>query len=1057
MSAESIISDILSKMLTTLGSNAYKKIMFARSLDSHIQKLHDLKTTVQATLLDADLLESCTNSQQDFFNKLRSALVDLDDFLDETETRAQLKEVIYGNKFIKAVRVFFSESNQLYSPLRDAHKLKAIVERFDAIAKNHAHFGTLTTIANPPVLNHKRLCSGQINDLVVGRDKERDNIVGVLSEGSMALEKLSVSSIVGIGGMGKTTLAWYVYNDQRVRNMFEVQFWVSATQDFDFNKVLEKIILSGDTGEKPLDWDMDQLYHHFRRAIDGKKFLLVLDNMWDQDSLRGKWVRLRSLLELGANGSQVLLTTRDTKVSGLMDCANTCKIRDLREYDSWLIFKRIAFTRLQEPGVEAIGEQIARMCHKVPLVIWSIASHLAEKRTVREWQAFRDDQLAHFTSYGRDIKQTLKLSYDHLDENLKLCVCYCSLFPKGFRFDPDNLIYQWMALGYIESHDKNQNLEDVGREYVYSLIGRGFFCLSYVGEELVMNDLVYDLVVWIAGYKYKMVDEKTNEIDARVHHLSIDHFKLKSRSIKWNVPSSIMRLKSLKSFIHCLPLYCGLPPIVDDILITRLPCLRVLYLENLNIKKLPESLGKLRCLSYLNLSYNYMVELPTSIKYLKNLVYLNLSGCDFLQKLSMGICNLMMLRYLNIQHCRALTSMPMGLGNLANLRFLNYFVVGDQSRVDGGDSYVMSTLEELNRLNNLNGELVIDLRGGSECTVAEARKADLKRKESLTSITISFGDNIEVDEEMVLESLVPNANLRRFTIKNYEGDRLPKWIRDELHIWLPNLISINLFYFCSCKYLCSFGRLPHLKRLKLIGLYEVEYIESINDSSSEAQQDLNPLFPRLDELVICGMPKLKGMWRMSMSRQSIQVKGQNHHLIDWKHVSPFPKLKTLEMDNMNTAITIAKSASMGLTSLQKLIIDSKAYNIDEHQQQPHPQEAFVLRNNLFPNLCELQIWNYEFEILHEEFRYCSAIQELSIGHCERFQALPEWIDSLTSLTRIEINNCPRFETLPYQISHLSKLQFLEITNCSSLLKEKCQSPTGEYWPLIQHIPFIYID
>ncbi|CAO2838560.1 unnamed protein product, partial [Amaranthus hypochondriacus] len=548
--AEQIIGGAISKIVTTLGSKTYKKITFAKKLDSHINNLQDLKTTVEATLLDADLMESsCTNAQQDVFNKLRSALVELDDFLDETETRAQLKEVIHGNKFIKAVRVFFSESNQLYSPLRDAHKLKAIVERFDAIAKNHAHFGALT--ANLPILHQNCASSVQIyrsgiSDLVVGRDKERDNIVSALSEGAMALEKLSVSSIVGIGGVGKTALAWYVYNDERVKNTFEVQFWVSATQDFDFNKVLEKIILSGDNGKKPLDWDIDQLYHHFRRAIGGKKFLLVMDNMWDQDSLREKWVRLRSLLELGANGSQVLLTTRDTKVSGLMDCANICKIGDLTQDDSWLLFKRIAFTGLQEPGVEAIGEQIARMCQKVPLVIWSIAGHLAEKRTVSEWQAFRDDQLAHFTSYGRGIMQTLKLSYDHLDEKLKLCVCYCSLFPKRFIFDPECLIYHWMALGYIESKDKNQNLEDVGREYVYSLIGRGFFCLSYVGEELVMNDLVHDLVVWIAGYKYKMVDEKTNEIDERVHHLFVN---LARQPMYWNVPLSSMRLKSLKSFL----------------------------------------------------------------------------------------------------------------------------------------------------------------------------------------------------------------------------------------------------------------------------------------------------------------------------------------------------------------------------------------------------------------------------------------------------------------------------------------------------------------------------
>ena len=62
------------------------------------------------------------------------------------------------------------------------------------------------------------------------------------------------------------------------------------------------------------------------------------------------------------------------------------------------------------------------MCPKNLLVIRNVGSLLAGKRTLQEWQAFRDDQLANFSTYGRDILQSLKLSYDHVDARLKLCV-----------------------------------------------------------------------------------------------------------------------------------------------------------------------------------------------------------------------------------------------------------------------------------------------------------------------------------------------------------------------------------------------------------------------------------------------------------------------------------------------------------------------------------------------------------------------------------------------------------------------------------------------------------
>ena len=160
------------------------------------------------------------------------------------------------------------------------------------------------------------------------------------------------------------------------------------------------------------------------------------------------------------------------------------------------------------------------------------------------------------------------------------------------------------------------------------------------------------------------------------------------------------------------------------------------------------------------------------------------------------------------------------------------------------------------------------------------------------------------------------------------------------------------------------------------------------------------------------------------------------------------KLKTLVVDSMNMAITIAKSLLRGSASLQTLFLEGQYEYL-----QPYPQEAFVLQNNLFPYLRELRILDCKFEIFPKVFCDCSTIEKLLISCCKQLQALPEWIDSFTSLTQINIFYCPRLENLPYQISRLPKLRFLRIVKCSNLLTEKCQRPTGEYWPFIRHIQY----
>ncbi|KNA19706.1 hypothetical protein SOVF_058910 [Spinacia oleracea] len=563
---ETALVELAVKKLVNIG---YGTIRSVTDLEYEVKRLQDTRTLIESALIDADTMsEQYNRAQINTAEKLSCELDRLLDFLDARATRELQKELMGGSNFIKEARLFFSASNQLVARFKDAREVKEIRKKLNSITIDHAQIGRISCFPSPSqtrAWSIQRAATSHdiITDLVIGRDDDKDNIVSMLSEDEDE-EALSVVSIFGIGGMGKTTLAWYVYSDERVKCCFDVQFWVPTTQDFDLRKVLENIIASSACGRgigelPPNVCDMDQLFHHFRRAIGGKKFLLVLDNVWDHECLRQKWIDLRSLLAFGANGSKVLLTTRNKKVVEIMDSSDSYKLGYLNEDHTWLLFQKFAFTQLQDPGVEAIGKEIAKLCPNVPLVIRSIGGLLARKHTIQEWQTFREDQLANFASYGSEIMRTLKLSYDHLDARLKLCVTYCTLFEKGGLFHLEQMINRWVALGYVEPQYRNQSLEEAGEQYMFILCDCGFLKISNhdtagIRWRFSMENVMYELVLSLAGFKYKVADSKTDKIDERVRHLSIGEEAVGSY---WEVPSSVFKIKHLQSLTRGNSFYSG--------------------------------------------------------------------------------------------------------------------------------------------------------------------------------------------------------------------------------------------------------------------------------------------------------------------------------------------------------------------------------------------------------------------------------------------------------------------------------------------------------------------
>jgi hypothetical protein len=297
-----------------------------------------------------------------------------------------------------------------------------------------------------------------------------------------------------MGGLGKTTFAQFVFNHEEIQKHFEKKLWVCISDDFKVKIIVEKILECAKGKKQEENLAMNTLVIDLHKKIDGKRYLLVLDDLWEHD--RKKWLSLENLLKGGARGSRILVTTREMKVAKTVQTVEPHVLICLNENQSWSLFKQIAFENGQELenlSIKALGMEIIEKCRGVPLAIKTIGSLLYGTNSEKEWLSFKDKELSKVGQNENDILHTLRLSYDHLPSHLKQCFSYCSVFPKDYKINKEILIQQWMAQGFTMV-DENECLEDVGHEYFMNLLWRSFFEKVEEDEWGNINFKIYDLI-----------------------------------------------------------------------------------------------------------------------------------------------------------------------------------------------------------------------------------------------------------------------------------------------------------------------------------------------------------------------------------------------------------------------------------------------------------------------------------------------------------------------------------------------------------------------------------
>ncbi|CAL1379949.1 unnamed protein product [Linum trigynum] len=1004
-----------------------------------LRKLKDTVSRIQAVLQDAEEKQFRNHQVKDWLEKLSDVMYDADDLLDDFSTAARRKAVVLAAAATTAddgggdrrrtpattcwslvCFLFSSLPQQLWYDLTMANAIKAIREKLDDISKDKETLHLeVHSVEEGEALHSSRETDSCPPTIVVGREDDKKNIIGLLLN-SNSESNISVVPIVGMGGLGKTTLAQLVYDDDQANSHFDIKAWVYVSQSFNVKVILGKMLRSIDR-DAQVGPELDDLQAQLREKIKGKRFLFVLDDVWEETGR--SWETLGKYLTVGALGSKVLVTTRSTKVAevgvGALKSETSTSIvksyylKGLSEEECWnlLVKKALPEGVPQDPQVQEIGKQILRKCHGVPLAVSTIAGVLVDSTDPStQWPSFLQKGLSSVMRGEEDpIMSALQLSFNHLPSHMKHCFTYCKLFPKGFRFDIQTLVRLWVAQGYIESEDR-------GFDCFKTLWWRSFFQEVWVDELGIistcrMHDLMHDLADSVAGEKIVRSSSLTilKNIPSKTRHLTIsadDGDEPVDCGDGWGNISKVRTLLCFKSLSNN-----ELEQVLNNLLRVRV---LIIAKRNpnfgegssvLDASTLPISFDKMMHLRYLALCCTEWKKLPNSITNLVNLQVLKLIDGKWLEELPRDTKKLVDLKHLELDPvCPAyLTHMPKGIGGLKFLRTLPVFAVGKRSN-NGNHQRQGAGLDELKGLNALYGELTI--KGLANADSPRQGCYVLKEKPHLLSLNLYLGSSDDkVDDvtflsnrdEGILEMLQPtHSNLKKLRIHDvFQGAKLP--------IWLSGLTNLVEFVLKDCKRCENLPPLHQMSSLRKLAIKNCPLLKGIDNDDDN--HDEWPRFHNLSYLRIRNCPSLIRLPTFPTVEGKLVL----------ENVSLAPFSRTMKMRRAREGHS--NEYACDTTNIHPLIPSSST--------SVHP----------LSKLTKLTLKRVEDDlesISGPDLSSCLAsLQELKVQRCIQGKKLPSSLCSSVYLTEIFLSWCITIEYLP-PLHELPSLRGLNVEYCFRL-------------------------
>ncbi|KAM0860294.1 hypothetical protein ACQ4PT_046622 [Festuca glaucescens] len=1042
------------------------QIKLQQNFEKDLKKMKMALESVDALLEDAGRRSVTDKSTLLWLKRLKDAMYAISDMIDEFEADTELSFKKYLAIMIPCITVV--------PKITMANKMEKMREDLEVITDQHKKFRlTEGTSANEPKVTDIRETSSIMETQIVGRTEEKEEILSSLFD-SMA-EEITILPIYGIGGLGKTTLAKMIYNNTQFKEYSQV--WVYVSQTFDLKKIGNSIISQlSEKGKESEYTGMEMIHKSLQKLLADKKILIVLDDLWEGEEFHLQ--SLMDMLRVGKGGNVVVIvTTRDEDIAKKLSTIKPYKLAPLTHDICWSIIKQrsVFESRRDKEELEKIGKVIAMKCAGVALAAKSLG-HMLQSMKFSEWESVRDSDIWNVSSLkdtsSSQVLASLKLSYSVMPSYLKLCFAYCAIFPKGHKIIKDDLIRQWVSLGF--------STWQLGERYISQLLGFSFLehskspsTIKLYDEDitlLTMHDLVHDLArlvmddeILVFGkggntegswYHYALLDDCSKPLgfeSSKIRALRfMDCDKIELHHAAFSSAKSLRVLDLSECIIHKLPesigvlkqlRYLNAPRVQDAVIPNDISTLSKLMYLNLHgsckILALPESIGKIEGLAYLDLSGCSEIEkLPESFRRLKELVHLDLSNCSCIGGISEFLGSLTKLKYLNLSNCKKIGEMPEALGVLSKLEYLNlsfssYLESYQEAEVFGA----LNKLEYLNLSSKHSGLLKLPEALGTFIQLKYLSLSGCERMSKLPRSFPSLKNLVHLDlsycrvinnlgEALVGLSNLQHLNLRGTCIKllpedvtklRYLNVSLLMYMSEDNKNSLINYICNNLSNLEHLDLSDNFivERIPesicNLRKLHTLNLSRCNYLRNIPNSIGTIDS--------LKILDICGCPRISeapqlGSSAISLPHFAVQL-GDGHsrsNLILLQHMDPIVLMVT-ELENVKS---IEEAESINLMGKQKLVDLKLKWSGDAERFVDHK----ILMEKLVPpsTLKKLEICGYS-GVSFPAWLVLDQLPNLEILVFRGMENLEEWTTSHSSgeqhvLAQLKIHDCPMLRIKP---------------------------------------------
>ncbi|CAL4989099.1 unnamed protein product [Urochloa decumbens] len=749
-----------------------------------------------------------------------------------------------------------------------------------------------------------------------GREIETNKVIDVITIGDdCCVNDLTVIPIVGLGGMGKTTLARHIY--KKVEKYFDVKIWVCVSVNFSVTRLTREI---AESIQSEKSGNPENL---IEQGLKSKRFLLVLDDMWNCGD-RDEWNRLLApLRKAQTKGSIILVTTRSPALSQLVKTTDAVELEGLDDASFWNLFISYVFDNDESKNelLLEIGRKIVKKLKGSPLAAKTVGRLLRNHLDTNHWERVLHSKEWELQTGDHDIIPALKLSYDYLPFHLQQCFSYCCLFPEDYGFSRWELVQLWIGLDILPSYGHGKNNEDIGKNCLNDLVDHGFFKEDkiYGRPRYTIHDLLRDLGLNTASRECLSIDHAnvgSVEIWPSVRHLSIiidgadgsdgiitdENFLRELRVLK-------KKLKVEK--LQTLMIFGKLDEFFNSFLrwlILKANGLRVLHLSEM-IPHMEFSALHLRYLRLGRINTREM-HLPSMLSrlYLLRILYLQQ---EWKQSLSLprDTSNLIKLHHLftmnDVDH-----SQICNVGKMNMLQELKRFEVNKEG--NGFELKQLGNLAELRVLGIYNLEKVH--------TKEEATQAQLINKIYLHSLTLDWHAEAPINERdmdgEIIERLKPCRNLKILRIRGHGSHYCPTWLGCKLSVkaleyvhldgvdwkdrpWLGHMSMLHSLTLQNMSTLKEFSpahlgsmseqNFRNLTRLELIELQGLEKWDLGNTLHS---------FSQLENLIIRKCPQLSSLPFVD----DICYPPMPNE--DGKRHSWFPNMQWLEVENCPKVVSL---------------------------------------------------------------------------------------------------------------------------------------------------------